>query len=107
MRGLPRIGSIPQIAAAGILGVMLILCVVPQVVAPLDPLRTQPGRRLEPPSRAHLAGTDYLGRDIWSRVVHGARYSLVPAVTAVLIAGVIGSLLGLVAGYAGGWTANH
>jgi len=104
MRGFRRIGSVPQLAAAGILGVMLVLCVVPQVVAPLDPLRTQPGRRLQPPSRAHWAGTDYLGRDIWSRVVYGARYSLVPAVTAVLIAGAIGSLLGLAAGYAGGWT---
>jgi peptide/nickel transport system permease protein len=104
MRGLRRIGSIPEIVAVGILGVMLVLCVVPQVVAPLDPLRTQPGRRLQPPSRAHFAGTDYLGRDIWSRVVYGARFSLVPAVTAVLIAGVIGSLLGLAAGYAGGWT---
>jgi peptide/nickel transport system permease protein len=104
MRGLRRIGSIPELVAAGILGVMLVLCIVPQVVAPLDPLRTQPGRRLQPPSRAHFAGTDYLGRDIWSRVVYGARYSLVPAVTAVLIAGVIGSLLGLAAGYAGGWT---
>jgi peptide/nickel transport system permease protein len=104
MRGLRRIGSIPELVAAGILGVMLVLCVVPQVVAPLDPLRTQPGRRLQPPSRAHFAGTDYLGRDIWSRVVYGARFSLVPAVTAVLIAGVIGSLLGLAAGYAGGWT---
>ena len=104
MRGLRRIGSIPQLVAAGILGVMLVLCAVPQVVAPLDPLRTQPGRRLQPPSRAHFAGTDYLGRDIWSRVVYGARFSLVPAVTAVLVAGVIGSLLGLAAGYAGGWT---
>ena len=104
MRGFWRIGSIPQFVAAGILGVMLVLCVVPQVVAPLDPLRTQPGRRLQPPSRAHWAGTDYLGRDIWSRVVYGARYSLVPAVTAVLIAGAIGSLLGLAAGYTGGWT---
>src|SRR5262249_43215207 len=101
MRGFRRIGSIPQLAAAGILGVMLILCVVPQVVAPLDPLRTQPGRRLQWPSRAHLAGTDYLGRDIWSRVVYGARCSPVPA---VLIAGAIGSSLGLAAGYAGGWT---
>ena len=104
MRGFWRIGSIPELVSAGILGVMLVLCVVPQVVAPLDPLRTHPGRRLQPPSHAHLAGTDYLGRDIWSRVVHGARYSLLPAAAAVLIAGVIGSLLGLAAGYAGGWT---
>jgi peptide/nickel transport system permease protein len=67
-------------------------------------LRTQPGRRLQPPSRVHFAGTDYLGRDVWSRVVYGARFSLVPAVTAVLIASVVGSLLGLAAGYTGGWT---
>src|SRR5882724_5004350 len=104
MRGFRRIGSIPQLLAAGILGAMLVLCAVPQVVAPLDPLRTQPGRRLQPPSRAHLFGTDYLGRDVWTRVVYGARFSLVPAVTAVLVAGVVGSLLGLAAGYTGGWT---
>ncbi len=104
MSRLRRIGSVSQLLAAGVLGVMLVLCAVPQIVAPLDPLRTQPGRRLLPPSWAHLAGTDYLGRDVWSRVVHGARFSLVPAVTAVLIAGVVGSLLGLAAGYTGGWT---
>lgn len=104
MRGRRRVGRIPEVLAAGVLGVMLVLCAVPQAVAPLDPLRTQPGRRLQPPSAAHVAGTDYLGRDVWSRVVHGARFSLLPPVAAVVLAGVVGSLLGLAAGYVGGWT---
>src|SRR5919204_4744169 len=103
MRERWRVGRVPHLLAGGVLGVMLVLCAVPQAVAPLDPLSTQPGRRLQPPSTAHLAGTDYLGRDIFSRVVHGARFSLVPAVAAVLVAGVVGSLLGLAAGYVGGW----
>ncbi len=93
----------PRLLAAGVLAFMMILCTVPQLVAPIDPLRTQPARRLQPPSAAHLAGTDYLGRDIWARVVHGARFSLVPAAAAVLVAGAVGSVLGLAAGYHGGW----
>src|ERR1700752_4530632 len=96
--------AIPRWVAGIVLATMLVLWVAPHVAAPHDPLQTQPALRLLPPSWAHLAGTDYLGRDVWSRVVYGARFSLVPAVTAVFIAGVVGSLLGLSAGYTGGWT---
>jgi peptide/nickel transport system permease protein len=98
MRGLPH--RVAGVVLAG----MLVLCVAPQMVAPRDPLQTDPGQRLRPPSGTHLAGTDYLGRDVWSRVVHGARFSIVPAVGVVLVAAVVGSMLGLAAGYVGGWT---
>jgi peptide/nickel transport system permease protein len=61
------------------------------------------GRQFLPPSLDHLFGTDEVGRDIFSRVVHGARYTLSMSVAIVAIAAVIGTLLGLVAGYLGGW----
>src|SRR5262249_36166824 len=96
--------ALPRWIAGLVLAGMLVLCAVPQWVAPRDPFETRPAERLRPPTGAHLAGTDYLGRDVWSRVVHGARFSLLPAVAVVLVAGTIGSLLGLASGYAGVWT---
>jgi len=94
---------VPQWVAGAVLAVVLALCVAPELAATRDPLQTQPAQRLRPPGGAYLVGTDYLGRDVWSRVVHGARYSLVPALAVVLVAGVLGSLLGLASGYLGGW----
>src|SRR5438045_2593715 len=94
---------VPQWMAGAVLAGMLLLCLAPQIAATHDPLQTQPAQRLRVPSLTHLAGTDYLGRDVWSRVVHGARFSLVPAVVVVLGAGVAGTLLGLASGYLGGW----
>jgi peptide/nickel transport system permease protein len=61
------------------------------------------GNQFAPPDKHHLFGTDEVGRDIFSRVVHGAHYSLSMALAIVVIAGMIGTLLGLIAGYAGGW----
>ena len=60
--------------------------------------------RLKPPSQEHLFGTDSLGRDILVRVLHAARISLGLGVSSVAVAAVVGALLGLVAGYAGGRT---
>jgi len=65
--------------------------------------------RLTPPawdsqgSSDHLLGVDHLGRDVLSRVIHGARVSLIIAVVVVLISGTVGTLLGMVSGYYGGW----
>ena len=98
-----RIAAIPQALSGVILLVMLALCAFPDAFSPEDPLKTQPGRRLQPPSASHLLGTDYLGRDILSRVIHGARISLIPALVVVVVAGAVGSLVGLVGGYVGGW----
>jgi peptide/nickel transport system permease protein len=98
-----RASAIPRALSGAILLVMLALCAFPDAFSPEDPLKTQPGRRLQPPSASHLLGTDYLGRDILSRVIHGARISLIPALVVVVVAGAVGSLVGLVGGYVGGW----
>jgi peptide/nickel transport system permease protein len=98
-----RAAAVPQALSGLILLVMMALCAFPDAFSPEDPLKTQPGRRLQPPSASHLLGTDYLGRDILSRVIHGARISLIPALVVVVVAGAVGSLVGLVGGYVGGW----
>src|SRR5207302_7056959 len=75
---------------------------------PQDPERKSLRARLKPPAlegadgRAHLLGTDHLGRDVFTRVVYGSRVSLVIGLAAVLVGGLIGSTLGLLAGYQGG-----
>ncbi|MCC6002005.1 MAG: ABC transporter permease [Pararhodobacter sp.] len=91
----------------------LFICMVAApLLAPHDPLmQNLSGRRLPPFSTAmrrgqemyHLLGTDELGRDILSRLMHGARVSMAVALTGVLASGLIGVVLGLVSGYYGGW----
>ena len=72
------------------------------VLAPYDPLAQNLGNALARPGRAHLLGTDNVGRDVLSRVIWGTRVSLVAGLVSVVIAVTAGSLLGIVAGYAGG-----
>jgi peptide/nickel transport system permease protein len=71
------------------------------MLAPHDPFAQQ-ADRLQSPSAAHLFGTDNLGRDILSRVLYGARFSLPSSVILVILSGLIGSTLGGIAGYYGG-----
>ena len=71
--------------------------------APYDPLKIDVANKLKPPSLAHWAGTDQLGRDTLSRLIWGARTALAIALTATGIAGVIGLALGLIAGYGPRW----
>jgi peptide/nickel transport system permease protein len=90
----------------------LVLATIGAVAAPwltrYDPTVSEPARRLRPPAwqeggtPAHPLGTDQLGRDVYTRLVYGARISLVVGLATVLISAVLGSSLGLVAGYAGG-----
>jgi peptide/nickel transport system permease protein len=70
---------------------------------PFAPERIDLAVRLQPPSSRHWLGTDELGRDLLSRMVHGARVSLLVGVSAAAFALLIGVLLGGIAGYAGGW----
>jgi len=84
---------------AAILVLLVCLAVFAPSIAPYDPAATNARVGLQSPSRAHLMGTDQLGRDILSRIAHGARLSMVVAVAAVGISMVIGTLLGLVTGY--------
>jgi len=73
-------------------------------LAPYDPVEMDFGARLSPPSAAHLLGTDEFGRDIFSRILHGAAVSVRVALIAVSISTLAGVLLGALAGFLGGWT---
>lgn len=76
------------------------------LLAPYDPIEQDLTVKLQAPSMAHLFGTDKFGRDIFSRVLYGARYSLLAGCLTVVIAGVIGTFYGAIAGYIGGWVDN-
>jgi peptide/nickel transport system permease protein len=82
------------------LAVVLVAILAP-VIAPHDPLEQDLFARLEGPTAEHWMGTDHYGRDIFSRLIWGARISLVIGLSAIGAAMVIGSLIGLVAGYYG------
>ena len=84
-------------------GTLLAVAALADVLAPYSPIEIDLLRRLQPPSAAHLLGTDQIGRDELSRVIHGARVSLFVGLVAVTIASTVGSVLGLVAGYVGGF----
>jgi len=73
------------------------------LLAPADPLKQVLSTRLKPPTAAHWLGTDQLGRDVLSRMLFGARISLLVGVVVVGLAGSLGTFVGLVAGYTGGW----
>lgn len=91
------------VVAVVTLGVMVVCAIAPGVIAPQPPDAVDPLAPLLPPSAQHLFGTDQLGRDLLSRVVHGARPSLQVGMTAMLIALAIGAAIGLTAGWFGGW----
>ncbi|MGH7305147.1 MAG: ABC transporter permease [Candidatus Rokuibacteriota bacterium] len=89
-------------AGLGIVALFVLVALIAPIAHDYDPkIDSNLGSRLKPPSTEHPFGTDSLGRDILIRVLHGTRVSLGLGVSAVAIASVIGSLLGLVAGYAG------
>ena len=89
------------------LGAVIILCVITvallaPVLAPNDPVQVNYQARFESPGAEYLFGTDHLGRDMFSRVVHGTRLSLMVAIIVSLISAGIGIVLGGLAGYQGG-----
>jgi len=108
-RGRRRLPGISVLLAMGLLAIAVVLAVAPQTIAPLDPLRVDVMRRLLPPvwlaggSAGNPLGTDQLGRDILSRIIHGARVSVFVATAAVGTAGLIGITLGVASGFFGGW----
>lgn len=73
------------------------------IISPYDPVKSNIRERLTGPSVDHFFGTDDLGRDIFSRIVHGSRISLQVGLVSVSIATAVGMLLGVLAGYFGGW----
>ena len=90
-------------AVAGfvIIATMVLIAVTAPYIAPYDPIKISLRERLSAPSAVHFFGTDEMGRDILSRVMHGARISLRIGVLVIVIAGGLGALIGAVAGYLG------
>lgn len=84
----------------------IIMAIIAPFVAPYDPVVQDLTLRLNAPSAAHIFGTDNFGRDIFSRVIYGGRYSLLAGCLSVIIAGIIGTFYGALAGYVGGWLDN-
>jgi peptide/nickel transport system permease protein len=82
-----------------LLVVMVLVAIFAPVIAPADPEHVNPADRLDPPSASAWFGTDDLGRDVFSRVIYGAQTSLLVGVTVTIGATVLGSLIGLVAGF--------
>jgi peptide/nickel transport system permease protein len=87
---------------AAVLLAALVMAVGASVLSPYDPLKQDLNNALAQPGRAHVLGTDNVGRDVLSRVIWGTRVSLLAGIVSVVIAVAAGSVLGLVAGYAGG-----
>jgi peptide/nickel transport system permease protein len=91
-----------------IVSFVVVIAILAPWVSPHDPAKQQIAQRLMPPvwvqdgSPEHLLGTDSLGRDVLSRMIHGSRISLIIGLSAAFLSGVIGVFLGLVAGYFGG-----
>ncbi len=103
-----------SVSKTGIIGlIILVIVTICALLAPVlathDPASVDPLKRLKPPmwldggTSEYWLGTDNLGRDIWSRIVYGARVSLIVGVGAVLVSGIIGAVLGLLSGYYGRW----
>jgi peptide/nickel transport system permease protein len=93
------------LAGLGIILGLLVVAALADVISPYSPvIGDLRGSRLLPPIAEHWFGTDDLGRDILSRIIHGSRITLFVVVLVAIIAAPIGLLVGTVAGYAGGWT---
>jgi peptide/nickel transport system permease protein len=90
--------------------VLVAVALAAPLIAPYDPIRQSLRGRLAAPTlagadgKAHLLGTDHLGRDVLSRAIYGARVSLLVGLAAVVVGGIVGASLGLLAGFRGGWT---
>jgi peptide/nickel transport system permease protein len=89
---------------AGIIVLMVVLAGLANLVAPYDPTEMKVMDALKGPSGSHLFGTDRFGRDVLSRTIHGTRIALGVALSSIGIAVLIGSVLGLIGGYVGGWS---
>ncbi|MGR3701916.1 MAG: ABC transporter permease [Paracoccaceae bacterium] len=100
-RALAR-NPLAMVGLAVIVALLLIAAFAPWL-APYSPTEGVLTNRLQPPSAAHWMGTDELGRDILSRVIHGTRITLMIVVLVAVIAAPLGLIIGAVAGYFGGW----
>jgi peptide/nickel transport system permease protein len=88
---------------AGIIALLAVLAVSAKLVAPYDPTEMKVVDALKAPSQAHPFGTDRFGRDVLSRTIYGSRIALGVALSSIGMALLVGSVLGLVGGFVGGW----
>src|ERR687889_1255849 len=93
----------PALIGLGIILTFVVLAALAPVISPYDPNAQNLADSIQGPSGEHWLGTDQLGRDIATRLMYGARISLLIGVLAVGIGLVIGVPLGMIAGYYGGW----
>ena len=91
------------VAGAIIMAVFVFAALFAGTVAPLDPFTTNPRASLAPPGGTYLMGADMMGRDVFSRMIHGARISLAVSLGATFLGSGFGAALGLASGYLGGW----
>ena len=93
-----------KLAVFGLVAIatLIVLAILAPILAPYDPNRLFPGQSYAKPSAEHWMGTDDVGRDVFSRLLYGARLSLTLALVAALGSTLIGALLGGIAGYVGG-----
>jgi peptide/nickel transport system permease protein len=106
LRGRTRriaVGDPVTVAAGCVVALVVVIALFAPLIAPYDPNAVDPFAVYAPPSGAHWLGTDDTGRDILSRLVHGARPSLIAPAAVVVLATATGALVGITAAWAGGW----
>ena len=91
------------VAGLVLIAILALIALTAPLIAPADPLKQVLSTRLKPPSAANWLGTDQLGRDVLSRMIYGSRISLLIGIVVVGLAASVGTLVGLAAGYFGGW----
>lgn len=102
--GLRRVlGNPSTLAGSIVVALLVIAAVAAPLIAPYDPVAQDLAGRLAPAGAAHWLGTDQFGRDLYSRLVYGARPTLLVVLLVVALSAPIGLMVGLLAGYLGGW----
>lgn len=91
------------VAGGTVVFIFLFVALFGKYISPYDPYETDIANRFLPPSSAHLCGTDMIGRDVFSRLLWGARYSVKVGIVVLIIATPVGVVLGGIAGLLGGW----
>ena len=95
----------PRIAIGGsLMAILIALSLLAPLIAPYDPLKLNVSQRLKPPNETYWFGTDAYGRDVLSRTLWGGQISLVIAAAVAVLSTVVGTFIGLLAGYFRGWT---
>jgi peptide/nickel transport system permease protein len=107
-RGWRRLAFLAQRHVLGTFGLVIMVLFVwtalsADFISRYDPLTVDSAHRLAPPSAAHWLGTDSFGRDVWARIIHGARISLAVGIGSTALGATIGVIVGLISGYLSGW----